>query len=208
MNKRIKHLLAFVMVVILVITAIPIGISTNAKAATNGHTQADAVAWAISQTNNPRDYDGVNGVQCVDLIRMYYVYLGYYQVQGSGCDYATNTIPCSTWKRLSYYSGFIPQPGDVAVWTYASSSSGHVAIVTNADSSGFSVAEFLGSTHTGRTHRYSYSYGTLACFIRPDFNTVVDTTAPTISKTSVSCKTDSQFNINAELYDADRKSVV
>lgn len=92
--------------------------------------------------------------------------------------------------------------GDVAVWTYASSSSGHVAIVTNADSSGFSVAEFLGSTHTGRTHRYSYSYGTLACFIRPDFNTVVDTTAPTISKTSVSCKTDSQFNINAELYDA------
>ena len=34
MNKRIKHLLAFVMVVILVITAIPIGISTNAKAAT------------------------------------------------------------------------------------------------------------------------------------------------------------------------------
>lgn len=202
MNKRIKHLLAFVMVVILVITAIPIGISTNAKAATNGHTQADAVAWAISQTNNPRDYDGVNGVQCVDLIRMYYVYLGYYQVQGSGCDYATNTIPCSTWKRLSYYSGFIPQPGDVAVWTYASSSSGHVAIVTNADSSGFSVAEFLGSTHTGRTHRYSYSYGTLACFIRPDFNTVVDTTAPTISKTSVSCKTDSQFNINAELYDA------
>ena len=80
MNKRIKHLLAFVMVVILVITAIPIGISTNAKAATNGHTQADAVAWAISQTNNPRDYDGVNGVQCVDLIRMYYVFLGYYQV--------------------------------------------------------------------------------------------------------------------------------
>lgn len=202
MNKRIKHLLAFVMVVILVITAIPISISTNAKAATNGHTQADAVAWAISQTNNPRDYDGFKGVQCVDLIRMYYVYLGYYQVQGSGCDYATNTIPCSTWKRLSYYSGFIPQPGDVAVWTYASSSSGHVAIVTNADSSGFSVAEFLGSTHTGRTHRYSYSYGTLACFIRPDFNTVVDTTAPTISKTSVSCKTDSQFNINAELYDA------
>lgn len=178
MNKRIKHLLAFVMVVILVITAIPISISTNAKAATNGHTQADAVAWAISQTNNPRDYDGFKGVQCVDLIRMYYVYLGYYQVQGSGCDYATNTIPCSTWKRLSYYSGFIPQPGDVAVWTYASSSSGHVAIVTNADSSGFSVAEFLGSTHTGRTHRYSYSYGTLACFIRPDFNTVVDTQIP------------------------------
>mgnify|MGYP004710048425 CR=1 FL=1 len=201
MNKGIKHLLAFVMAVLLVITAIPIGISTNAKAATNGHTQADAVAWAISQTNNPRDYDGFAGVQCVDLIRMYYVYLGYYQVQGSGCDYATNTIPCSTWKRISYYSGFIPQPGDVAVWTYASSSSGHVAIVTNADSSGFTVAEFLGSTHTGRTHRYSYSYGTLACFIRPDFNTVVDTTAPTISKTSVSCKTESQFNINAELYD-------
>ena len=183
MNKRIKHLLAFVMVVILVITAIPIGISTNAKAATNGHTQADAVAWAISQTNNPRDYDGVNGVQCVDLIRMYYVFLGYYQVQGSGCDYATNTIPCSTWKRLSYYSGFIPQPGDVAVWTYASSSSGHVAIVTNADSSGFSVAEFLGSTHTGRTHRYSYSYGTLACFIRPDFNKKTEV-APTYAKIS------------------------
>ena len=202
MKKKVKQIFAALLVIVMFVGFAPMGFSNNAKAATNGHTQADAVAWAISQTNNPRDYDGVNGVQCVDLIRMYYVYLGYYQVQGSGCDYATNTIPCSTWKRLSYYSGFIPQPGDVAVWTYASSSSGHVAIVTNADSSGFSVAEFLGSTHTGRTHRYSYSYGTLACFIRPDFNTVVDTTAPTISKTSVSCKTDSQFNINAELYDA------
>ena len=87
MNKGIKHLLAFVMAVLLVITAIPIGISTNAKAATNGHTQADAVAWASSKVGTV-----VGGsVECVAFAREYYSYLGY-SVRGNGKDYENNVM--------------------------------------------------------------------------------------------------------------------
>lgn len=202
MNKRIKHLLAFVMVVILVITAIPISISTNAKAATNGHTQADAVAWASSKVGTI-----VGGsVECVAFVREYYSYLGY-SVRGDGRDYESNVM--DGWSRTYYYSGYVPQPGDIAVWrttTYKNgtvNTYGHVAIVESANSSKMTILEQGASWGCVTRNSIGYGwYGELTCFIRPNFNTVIDTTAPTISKTSVSCKTDSQFNINAELYDA------
>ncbi len=202
MNKRIKHLLAFAMAVILVITAIPIGLSTNAKAATNGHTQADAVAWASSKVGTV-----VGGsVECVAFVREYYSYLGY-SVRGDGRDYESNVM--DGWSRTYYYSGYVPQPGDIAVWrttVYKNgtvNTYGHVAIVESANSSKMTILEQGASWGCVTRNSIGYGwYGELTCFIRPNFNTVVDTTAPTISKTSVSCKTDSQFNINAELYDA------
>ncbi len=202
MNKGIKHLLAFVMAVILVITAIPIGLSTNTKAATNGHTQADAVAWARSKVGTV-----VGGsVECVAFVREYYSYLGY-SVRGNGRDYESNVM--DGWSRTYYYSGYVPQPGDIAVWrttVYKNgtvNTYGHVAIVESANSSKMTILEQGASWGCVTRNSIGYGwYGELTCFIRPNFNTVVDTTAPTISKTSVSCKTDSQFNINAELYDA------
>ena len=178
MNERIKHLLAFVMVVILVITAIPIGISTNAKAATNGHTQADAVAWASSKVGTI-----VGGsVECVAFVREYYSYLGY-SVRGDGRDYESNVM--DGWSRTYYYSGYVPQPGDIAVWrttTYKNgtvNTYGHVAIVESANSSKMTILEQGASWGCVTRNSIGYGwYGELTCFIRPNFNTVVDTQIP------------------------------
>jgi len=131
-------------------------------------TQADAVNWANAQIGKSLDQDGVYGAQCVDLIRYYYQFLGVSPVSGNGCDYAKNSLP-SGWQRIKTYNGFVPQPGDIAVWTYASSAYGHVAIITSADSSKMNVVEQNGSTHITRSHFYSYSYGTFYGVIRPNF---------------------------------------
>ncbi|MDO4379001.1 MAG: InlB B-repeat-containing protein [Erysipelotrichia bacterium] len=140
----------------------------NVYAQTGGKTQSDAVAWAKSKIGSSIDYDGVYGAQCVDLTKAYYKYLGNSPVSGNGCDYARNSLP-SGWSRIRYYSGFVPQPGDVAVWTYASSAYGHVAIVSSANSASMNVVEQNGSTHITREHTYRYNYGKLFGFIRPDF---------------------------------------
>lgn len=201
MDKGIKHLLAFVMAVILVITAIPIGISTNAKAATNGHTQADAVAWASSKVGTV-----VGGsVECVAFVREYYSYLGY-SVRGNGRDYESNVM--DGWSRTYYYSGYVPQPGDIAVWrttVYKNgtvNTYGHVAIVESANSSKMTILEQGASWGCVTRNSIGYGwYGELTCFIRPNFNIVVDTTAPTVSNTYVSNISATQFTINCTLSD-------
>ena len=161
MKRTLSFMLAFILVMGVLFSA-PITVYATSK------TQAEAVAWANSKVGGSWDQDGVYGAQCVDLIKLYYVFLGVSPVSGNGCDYATNSLP-SGWQRIRYYSGFVPQPGDVAVWTYTTSAYGHVAIVTSADSSRFYVVEQNGSTHVTRAHNYSYSYGTLWGFIRPNF---------------------------------------
>ena len=163
MKKVISLLMSFVMLVNIFCCNF-----FNVYAQTGGKTQSDAITWAKSKIGNSIDYDGVYGAQCVDLTKAYYKYLGNAPVNGNGCDYAKNFLP-SGWSRIRYYSGFVPQPGDVAVWTYASSAYGHVAIVTSANSSSMNVVEQNGSTHITRTHTYRYNYGKLFGFIRPDF---------------------------------------
>ena len=161
--KTTSITLVFVIFLFLFITN-----SYTIYASTNEVTQDQAVAWAKEQASKPKDYDGVYGVQCVDLAVAYYQYLGARSPGGNGRDYATNTLP-SGWKRIENYNGFIPAPGDIAVWTKTGSEYGHVAIVLSATSSNLTVSEFLGSNHTARTHTYSYSYGTFFGVIRPDF---------------------------------------
>jgi len=182
MKKVISLVLAFIMMTSM-ICMLPL--TSNASTA---HTQSEAVAWARQWVKNPKDYDGAYGVQCVDLAMAYYNYLGVNPASGSGCDYATNALP-SGWQRIKYSSGTVPQPGDIVVWTYASSSSGHVAVVISATSSSMYVAEANGSTHTGRENTYSYSYGTLWGFIRPDFSGSSSVINPQISSDRVVLKT-------------------
>ena len=130
-------------------------------------TQSDAVAWAKAQVGKSINHDGIYGAQCVDLIQAYYSFLGEKSPSITAYKYATVSLP-SGWKRIAYYSGFVPQPGDIAVWTYASSSSGHVAIITSATASSMSVVEQNGSQGYTRTHKYNYSYGNFYGVIRPN----------------------------------------
>ena len=163
--KTVKKFLSVLMILIMVLTALPL---TVVESSATALTQSQAVSWAQSQVGKSLDHDGVYGAQCVDLIRFYYAYLGVSPQSGNGCDYATNALP-TDWSRIQYNNGFVPQPGDIAVWTYASSSSGHVAIVTSADSSTMNVVEQNGSTGITREHTYNYSYGTFYGVIRPNF---------------------------------------
>ena len=165
--KVLKKTTSIILVFAFLLSVIIINNST-VNAATNGVTQEQAVEWAKAQASNPKDYDGAYGVQCVDLAVAYYKYLGERSPGGNGRDYATNSLPTG-WARIQNYNGFIPEPGDIAVWTKTGSEYGHVAIVLSANTSSLTVSEFLGSNHTARTHTYSYSYGTFYGVIRPDF---------------------------------------
>ncbi len=150
---------------------------TDVRAASD-YTQNDAVAWVREQSGKGLDYDGRYGVQCVDLILYYYKYLVGYTVSGSATDYITNALPAG-WTRISYYDGFVAQPGDVAVWRGFGNGDyqyGHIGIVMSADANGFVSAEqnYKGSNEACKTdlRRGSYTmspYGKIACVIRPDF---------------------------------------
>ncbi len=132
-------------------------------------TRRQAIDWARKQSENPKDYDGGYGVQCVDLAVAYYRLLGEKSPGGNGKDYAENALP-QGWKRIAFNNKNIPLPGDIAVWTKTNSNYGHVAIVLYADAKSLTVSEFLGSNHQARIHTYSYSFGTFFGVIRPVFS--------------------------------------
>lgn len=178
--KTSKRIISFLLTIVMTLSIVPIAAVQSSAASVS---KEQAVSWANAQIGKSLDQDGVYGAQCVDLIRYYYSYLGASPVSGNGCDYAKNALPAG-WSRIQYYNGFVPQPGDIAVWTYASSAYGHVAIVTSADSSKMNVVEQNGSTHVTRAHSYSYSYGTFYGVIRPNFAPTY-TTAPTPPKISI-----------------------
>ena len=116
-----KRVLSLLLVLLIVVSLVPI----SALAATNGHTANEAIGWVQSQVGKALDYDGVNGAQCVDLIKYYYDYLGCASyARGNGSDYATNALP-SGWTRLK---GAQPRLGDILVYTGGYNNYGHVAI--------------------------------------------------------------------------------
>ena len=196
-NKIINRVISVVLVFAMAVLLNPFG-TISVEAATNGITQEQAVEWAKAQASKPKDYDGAYGVQCVDLAVAYYKYLGEKSPGGNGRDYATNKLP-SGWTRIKNSYGFVPNPGDIAVWTKTGSEYGHVAIVLYADLSTLTVSEFLGSNGTARTHTYSYSYGTFYGVIRPDFsNTPTVTTNSTNPDNYPACERDLVYNSTVE----------
>lgn len=200
-----KIISVFLSIIMTISTISFFGTTAFASAA---HTQAEAVSWAKSQVGNSLDYDNQYGAQCVDFIAFYYQYLGTTTPGGNACKYATNALP-EGWCRYNYYNGFIPQPGDIAVWTYMTSNNGHVAIVTSADSSGMCVVDQNGSAGdydingvyvgAGKVKEdfYKYTSGTFACVVRPDF----DKTPPVLSNVKVSNVGNSRYTVTCTATD-------
>ena len=120
MKKVVSLLLVFA-----IVFSLMAGLGISSNAGTNGHSQADALTWLNSKIGIQ-----IGNGQCPALAREYYSYLGY-SVSGNGKDYENN-VP-SGWQRIYYYSGFVPQAGDVAVWRATNTTLGkiygHVAIV-------------------------------------------------------------------------------
>ena len=135
----------------------------------SSHTREEAVNWVYSQEGDYLDYDGAYGAQCVDLIKYYYDYFGVAgYAKGNAYTYATNSLP-PNWTRIQNTADFVPEPGDIAVWTSAvGSGAGHVAIILSADVHSFVSMDQnwpKGSACCQVTHNYNNFWGV----VRPDF---------------------------------------
>ena len=81
------------------------------------------------------DYDGVAGVQCVDLIKMYLdkVFNIKAGLWGNAKDYYLNfeKLPISKYfKKIKNTASFISKKGDICVWGSELNVYGHIAIAT------------------------------------------------------------------------------
>lgn len=158
MTKKIMS----VFIAFTVILSIQFAVPEKAFAATT-KTQAQAVEWAKSLIGTEaRDMDGMYGAQCVDFIQHYYSWLGVSGGGGNARDYAWNTLP-SGFTRIEDYYGFVPNPGDIAVWTVGSGGvwAGHVGVVISANLSTLTVADVYGSvneTPYRKVHQTTYYY--------------------------------------------------
>ena len=156
------------MSVLMLVMAVPLSDLGVQAAATR--TQSEAVAWINAAAGKYWDYDGAYGAQCVDLIYYYYKYMGATPAGGNAINYVNNSLPAG-WTRIAYYSGFVAQPGDIAVFR-GPSSYGHVALVSSANSSKMNIVE---NNHDGSgtqvANTYSYSYSSMSFYgvIRPNY---------------------------------------
>ena len=166
-----KKVLSAVLAILMLISVMPIGMLTA-----QASTPAEVVAWV---ENQGKTGSCVGNGQCTALVSEYWHKLGYETYCNSGYKYAAGqgAMPPGS-KMLVYSSGMIPQRGDVAIWKkgYNGGSYGHVAVVTSASASNFTVAEQWGTTDHKchiTTHPYSVHSGyEIYGFIRHSFGTV------------------------------------
>ncbi len=135
-------------------------------------TPQEGADWALAQIGKSIDVDGYYGAQCVDLIKKYCQDNWGWSPKGNAKDYATMSLPNSSWTRIKNTAEFIPQPGDIAIWT--NGTYGHVAIIISAninsfvsvDQNWYNANGTVGSPAAKVTHNYSGFWGV----IRPPFS--------------------------------------
>ena len=141
------------------------GFAVEAQASSK--TRDEAVRWTYNQEGKGLDYDGAYGNQCVDLIKYYYDFFGVASyARGNGYQYATNKLP-QGWTRIKNTPSFIPEPGDIAVWTQGIGKNGHVAIILSADLHNFvSMDQNWGASYCKQVrHNYKNFWGV----VRPSY---------------------------------------
>ena len=125
------------------------------------------------------DYDGVSGVQCVDLIKMYLnkVFGLNPGAWGNAKDYYENfnNLPLkNSFTRIANTASFVPQKGDIAVWgTGLGNKYGHIAIATGEGTTSYFYSYDLnwnGKTVKKVKHTYKGFLGVL----RPNDQTKIN----------------------------------
>lgn len=85
------------------------------------------------------DYDGVSGVQCVDLVKLYLYKLFGVRAGAWGnakdywLDFSSHSIMTANFTKIKNTAELVPQKGDIVVWSGDISSSndyGHIAIAS------------------------------------------------------------------------------
>ena len=91
--------------------------------------------WASSNLGKAIDYDGVYGVQCVDLVKHYIKNVLEFTPQsiGNAIEYYnkrnTSSYLKENFKWIDNYKELIPQAGDICVFT-SKSGKGHISVAT------------------------------------------------------------------------------
>ena len=165
-----ERTLSWLLSVVMVFGVLFVAPITSVTAYTS-HSRDEAVVWAKSKIGSYIDLDGYpasNPYQCVDLIKAYYQYLGVSSVSGNGCDYSHNSLP-NGWTRIQNSASFVPNPGDIVVWTDEGWKNGHVAIFLSGNTSSFTSIDQNWPQGSAVKEVYHSSYKYVWGVIRPDF---------------------------------------
>lgn len=145
-------------------------------------TRDEAVKWAKDRIGASIDIDGIWGKQCVDFIGAYtYENFGH-NVMGANRGNTTNAIDLKSialpegFTRIQNNAAFIPEPGDISIFTIAPY--GHTGVITSANMNthqsvdqnwytvdGDAPGDVNGSPAALVTHNYNNFWGV----IRPSY---------------------------------------
>lgn len=145
-------------------------------------------AWVKKYLGKAVDYDGVYGVQCVDLVKSFVKnVLGITpQSIGNAIEYYrkrnTSAYLTKNFTWYSYKKGFVPQKGDICVFT-SKSGNGHVSIATGEGNDDYFYSydeNYPHGKHEPMT-KIKHTYHTLLGVLRPKNQTNIETKKPSVS---------------------------
>lgn len=170
---RLKKIMLAGIAATTVFTTAPVGTVTNSIEAQAAQISYDA--WVKQSLGKGIDFDGMYGVQCVDLFCDYATkvleiprsYLnGYGTAKNYWYNFETRGLG-KYFKKIANTPSFVPKKGDVVVWKdNPYSSAGHIAIATGEGNTNyFYTYDQNNSGHndpmTKCKHNYNYVLGVL-----------------------------------------------
>lgn len=170
-----KRLFSFILILAIAWATIP-------TIAVYAMTAQDGANWATARIGQKIDTDGYYGAQCKDFVNAYCQQNWGFTPPGNAKDLINYNYP-SGWQKIKNTPDFLPQPGDIAVWTYGSYATyGHCGIIISANLSTFVSVDqnwygangTVGSAAAKVTHNYNGFWGV----IRPKFDNPNPPTSP------------------------------
>ena len=184
-----KRILAMLLTVVVVIGLVPF-VSVTANAV----SQQQAIEWLRQQANNGARYDidSKYGMQCSDFGTAYINWL----ISGSTALHSPYTtyngkqywgLSYPGWQKIAYYSGFVPQPGDILCFDATPSvPNGHVSVAIEGCTS--TKMSAVGQTGNRQTHyqsgAYNGPYGKIQGVVRPTFDAIQPPSPPSSASIS------------------------
>ncbi|HDV5865348.1 TPA: glucosaminidase domain-containing protein [Staphylococcus aureus] len=155
-------------------------------------TASEVAEWAKSNIGKRINIDGYRGSQCWDTTNFIFKRYWGFVTWGNAKDMANYRYP-KGFRFYRYSSGFVPEPGDIAVWHPGNGigSDGHTAIVVgpsnksyfySVDQNWINSNSWTGSPGALIRHGYASVTG----FVRPPYSK--DTSKPSNTNTSSASK--------------------
>ncbi|HDC7635258.1 TPA: glucosaminidase domain-containing protein [Staphylococcus aureus] len=155
-------------------------------------TASEVVEWAKSNIGKRINIDNYRGSQCWDTPNFIFKRYWGFVTWGNAKDMANYRYP-KGFRFYRYSSGFVPEPGDIAIWHPGNGigSDGHTAIVVGPSNKSYSYSvdqNWVNSNSwTGSPGRLvRHPYVSVTGFVRPPYSK--DTSKPSSTDTSSASK--------------------